>query len=224
MTADQFNGTGVATLPALIGVDECAWLTHQIATLPEGRAGSRRLLRQPWCHDLAQRLRMHPAVAVLIPATHRAVQCTYFEKSQAQNWLVALHQDVSIAVAERVAEPALGGWSEKEGVVFVRAPLAVLEHMVALRLHLDPCGRADGALKVIPGSHIHGYIDAADAPAWREQSAEQICPVPVGGGLLLRPLLLHSSSRATGSSQRRVLHFVYGPPVLPHGLCWAEMY
>ena len=40
--------------------------------------------------------------------------------------------------------------------------------------------------------------------------------------MLMRPLLLHASSKATGASRRRVLHFVFGPPALPHGLAWVR--
>jgi hypothetical protein len=39
--------------------------------------------------------------------------------------------------------------------------------------------------------------------------------------MLMRPLLLHASSRASGASRRRVLHFVFGPRELPFGLAWA---
>jgi hypothetical protein len=39
--------------------------------------------------------------------------------------------------------------------------------------------------------------------------------------MAMRPLLLHASSKATGSSRRRVLHFLFGPPALPFGLEWA---
>ena len=48
-------------------------------------------------------LRAHHVLQSLIPADHVAVQCTYFEKSSERNWLVALHQDLSIPVARRVS-------------------------------------------------------------------------------------------------------------------------
>lgn len=48
-----------------------------------------------------------------------------------------------------------------------------------------------------------------------------LCPVAQGAGMAMRPLLLHASSKATGSSRRRVLHFLFGPPALPFGLEWA---
>jgi hypothetical protein len=39
--------------------------------------------------------------------------------------------------------------------------------------------------------------------------------------LVMRPLVLHASSKATGTSKRRVLHILFGPPELPYGLEWA---
>lgn len=56
-------------------------------------------------------------VGALIPAGHVAVQCTYFEKSVDKNWLVPIHQDLSIPVRERGDRPALCGWSENEGAL-----------------------------------------------------------------------------------------------------------
>jgi hypothetical protein len=40
------------------------------------------------------------------------------------------------------------------------------------------------------------------------------CIVPKGGVLVMRPLLVHASGKATGAGHRRVLHFLYGPAVL----------
>jgi hypothetical protein len=44
--------------------------------------------------------------------------------------------------------------------------------------------------------------------------------VPKGGAMIMRPLLLHASSKSSVGLPRRVLHFVYGPAALPEGLCW----
>jgi hypothetical protein len=38
----------------------------------------------------------------------------------------------------------------------------------------------------------------------------------------MRPLALHTSSKATGTGRRRVLHVVFGPPELPFGLQWQH--
>jgi hypothetical protein len=42
----------------------------------------------------------------------------------------------------------------------------------------------------------------------------------MGAVLLMRPLLLHASSKASGSGLRRVLHLLFAPRALPHDLRW----
>jgi ectoine hydroxylase-related dioxygenase (phytanoyl-CoA dioxygenase family) len=151
----------------------------------------------------------------------RAVQCTLFAKSEAKNWLVALHQDLSIPVAERVESPLCSGWAEKEGEIFVQPPIMVLDKLVAVRLHLDDCDEQNGALRVVPGSHRHGRLSMNEARKMRDRLGERSVPVPRGGVMVMKPLLLHASSKAMNASPRRVLHFVYGPPALPEGLGWS---
>ncbi|MBH9577226.1 phytanoyl-CoA dioxygenase family protein [Inhella proteolytica] len=209
---------GHLALPGLLDTSACAELTAACAALPACAAGSRTLLSQPWCQQLVARLRAHPALQGLLPPAHRAVQCTLFEKSGQRNWLVPLHQDLSIPVAHRVAAAGLGPWSEKEGLLFVQPPAALLAELLALRLHLDPCGVADGPLQVLPGTHRSGVLSDAQIAALPR--ALKPCPAAPGDGLLLRPLLLHASSKARGSSRRRVLHLLFGPAELPLGLAW----
>ena len=156
-----------------------------------------------------------------------AVQCTYFEKSAARNWLVPLHQDLSIPVAGtpvagKLDSDELRGWSRKDGGWFVQPPARVLEQLVAVRLHLDDCGTADGPLRVVPGTHREGIIAPRRALALRDALGETECTLARGSVLALRPLLLHASSKGSGHGRRRVLHFVFGPRELPCGLRWPE--
>lgn len=213
-----FETNGFALVPAVLSDDECAGAASQVHLADPVAGGTRCLLSQPWCAALAASLRVHPALSACIPCDSVAVQCNYFEKSASRNWLVPIHQDLSIPVAARVAAPELRGWSEKEGVLFVRAPVSVLEQLVAVRVHLDDCGADDGPLRVVPGSHTMGVI--ADAAAARKSAGEKTCLVRKGAALVLRPLLLHSSSKGKGNGRRRVLHFVFGPRELPFGLRW----
>ena len=216
----SFADDGFSVLPALASE---AVLREAAAAL-DGRegVGSRELLHEPWCAEMAQRVRADPRVAAVIPCTHVAVQCTSFEKSLARNWLVPVHQDLSIPVAARIDEPALGGWADKGGTWFVQPPAQVLEQLVALRVHIDDCGLDDGPLHVVAGSHLLGRIDDARAIELRNGRGTVACAVPRGGAMLMRPLLLHASSKSRGASRRRVLHFVFGPSVLPFGLRWAS--
>ncbi len=217
---DVFDEDGFALLPGILSEDACAWLAAQVTPAAGGSGGTRALLATPWCAELARMLRGHPDLAPYIPAGHVAVQCTYFEKTGARNWLVPFHQDLSIPVAARVDAPALRGWSRKEEVDFVQAPPALLAQMLAVRLHLDECGSEDGPLRVLAGSHRHGLVDDAGAAALRAAGRELACSAPLGSALVLRPLLLHASSKSAGQGRRRVLHLVFGPPALPLGLRW----
>jgi len=188
--------------------------------LDDGAAGTRCLLTEAWCRTLAQRLHRHPEIAAIVPDDFVAVQCTYFEKSVGRNWLVPIHQDLSIPVMARVDAPALRGWSEKEGGLFVQPPSELLAQLVAVRVHLDPCTENDGPLQFLPGSHLHGRIGSEEASAMRSAGPLVTCTMAPGDALLMRPLVLHASSKASGVSKRRVLHFVFGPRALPLGLVW----
>lgn len=220
MNADRFAKDGYTLVRGVLSEPECDHAAGQIRLADRGAGGTRCLLVQAWCAALAARLRMHPALTAALAPDLVAVQCNYFEKSAGRNWLVPIHQDLSIPVAARVIDPALGGWSEKEGVLFVRPPLAVLRQLVAVRVHLDRCDVEDGPLRVVSGSHQHGLIADKDAIASRVAGLEVTCLAAKGDALVMRPLLLHASSKGSGEGRRRVLHFVYGPPELPCGLKW----
>ena len=220
MSLDAFLRDGFAVIPAVLDAAQCDDVAACTAACVAGTPGTRSLLSYDWCRALAATLRAHPAVGSLIPDGHVAVQCTYFEKSVDRNWLVPIHQDLSIPVRTRVEHPALRGWSEKEGTTFVQPPVELLETLVAVRVHLDACSADDGLLQFVPGTHVLGRIDAAEASRLRQNGPVVTCAVERGGVLVMRPLALHASSKATGTSRRRVLHFVFGPAALPYGLKW----
>ena len=222
MHVDHFHRSGYAILPAMLGATALGEVDTALYHTSADTPGARQMLAFGWCASLAGQLRLQLVAAGLIPSDFVSVQCTYFEKSRDHNWLVAPHQDLSIPVGARCAHPGLTGWSEKHGMLFVQPPAAVLEQLVALRLHIDECTCDDGALNVVPGSHLHGRLRDADKAQRRAASGVVRCPVAAGGGMVMRPLLLHASSKATGTSRRRVLHFLFGPPNLPYGLAWPQ--
>lgn len=221
MHAHGFQRSGYTVFPVLIDAAALHGVDAALRDDAISAYGTRNLLALPWCAALAANIRARLIDAGLLTPDYIGVQCTYFEKSRGYNWLVAPHQDLSIPVARRVDHDALAGWSAKDGTLFVQPPVAVLERLVALRLHVDDCGVDDGALKVVPGSHQHGRLQDIDKARLRDAIGEVTCPVAAGGGMAMRPLLVHASSKATGASRRRVLHFVFGPADLPHGLAWA---
>jgi ectoine hydroxylase-related dioxygenase (phytanoyl-CoA dioxygenase family) len=169
--------------------------------------------------ELAGDLRRHPIIGNLLRRDAVAVQCTLFDKSPGKNWLVSLHQDLSVPVKGKVDGAECTGWSEKEGQVYVQPPTDVLEQIVAVRVHVDPCPLQSGPLRVVPGSHAFGRLNMA-RDELRKVHGELVVPVPRGGALLMRPMILHASSKASQPKPRRVLHFVFGPAHLPLGLAW----
>lgn len=145
-----------------------------------------------------------------------------FDKTPEANWNVVWHQDLSIAVRERRDVEGFGPWSEKAGVVHVQPPASVLERMLTVRLHLDDCDEINGPLLVLPGSHRGGRLTAPEIQERRAQTAGVPCPVPGGGALLMRPLLLHASSASQSPRHRRVIHLEYAAEALPGGLRWHQ--
>lgn len=220
MESESFFANGFTLVPELLPKADCELIATRFTLAESKSAGSRCLLSRFWCAALAKRLRQMPTLNRLIPQDFSAVQCTYFEKSIHRNWIVPVHQDLSIPVAEKMPHANLGGWSEKEGNIFVQAPPEVLEQLVAVRLHLDVCSEEDGPVRVFSGSHHLGRIDPERAAAEKTNFEEVVCTAQPGTALVMRPLLLHASSKASGNSLRRVLHFLFGPPSLPYGLKW----
>ena len=151
-----------------------------------------------------------------------AVRVLLFDKTPTANWKVAWHQDVAVAVRAKREVPGWGPWSLKQGVWHVRAPSAVLAEMLTLRLHLDPCGSDNGPVRVLSGTHKLGRLsDSAIEPIVAAGHPVD-CLVPAGSILVMRPLLLHSSSPARLPAHRRVLHVEFAPGPLSDGLEWAE--
>src|SRR5207245_4690274 len=161
-------------------------------------------------------------VSALLRDASTAVQCIYFAKSPSRNWLVSLHQDLSIPVRQRMTGTPCAGWSEKEGTWFCQPPLELLSGLLAVRVHLDDSTEQNGPLRVVPGTHRLGRIAPQQAIEHRRQIGEVSCTVPRRGIVAMRPLLLHASSKSIVEAPRRVLHFLFGPAQLPWGLEWKH--
>lgn len=149
-----------------------------------------------------------------------AIKSIYFDKPGASNWFVAYHQDLTISVKDKIETQGYGPWTVKQGQFAVQPPLNILEHIYTIRIHLDDTDEANGALKVVPGSHKKG-IYRAETIDWNTET-EVNCCVPAGGIMLMKPLLLHSSARSVSNNRRRVIHIEFINLQLPEPLQWAE--
>lgn len=186
------------------------------------RPGTRQLhQRVPAIGVFLRSSEMASLIQELIPGGF-AVRSILFDKTPQTNWRVGWHQDLSICVKERHDVPGFSAWSMKEGVHHVQPPIALLERMLTVRLHLDDSGDDNGPLKVIPGTHRHGRLSSNAINDWRNKGLIETCVIPRGGAVIIKPLLLHSSSQATKPSHRRVMHIEFASEALPKPLEWIS--
>ena len=228
---DQFEENGFHIAPDVISPEECDALSAEFTALfHQQQAASRRtmggLRNVLQSSALAAQFALDPRIVslagALIGSAAFPVKATFFDKTSGANWSVPWHQDLAIAVAQRVETSGFGPWSVKDGIVHVQPPTHILEGVAAVRLHLDDCLADNGALRIIPGSHMQGELDTDAISRWTMQTSAVICQVAKGSVLIMRPLLLHASTAARCPSHRRVLHVEYATADLPNGLKWFE--
>ena len=152
--ADRVRDRGVAWLRGALDPPEVRRLAE---AFPLDMAAGRRL------PDPASLLRSTSLAAQLSEAlpSHRAVRAVAFDKSLATNWALPSHQDRVIAVQARHDVSGFVNWTKKDGCWHCEPPLWLLERMVFLRVHLDPCDATTGAMEIAPGSHALGVIPAS---------------------------------------------------------------
>lgn len=218
---------GFALIPHAVPPATATRLIAAIETYSEVAHGNgkvyaiRNLLEAvPDVRELVDAPELRALVEPLLGPHAFVARAILFDKIEGANWKVPWHQDLSIAVRERKDVAGFGPWSEKAGVPHTQPPVAILEGMLTLRLHLDDCHTANGPLLVMPDSHRHGRLDAPAIQNWRANHIPTTCLVPAGGVLLMRPLLLHASSAAQQPGHRRVIHLEYVAEALPSGLEW----
>jgi hypothetical protein len=184
-------------------------------------AGSRDMLRMPEVSAISQSI-LSEIVRPFFDCQPLPVRGIYFDKRPESNWLVSWHQDLTLAVKERVDMEGFGPWSVKDGITHVQPPIDLLEKMVTVRLHLDDADSLNGALRVLPKTHRKGRLNAESIQTLRAEEEDFVCEAAAGDVLLMRPLLLHASSRSTCLRSRRVLHIEYAGFNLPAPLEWHE--
>lgn len=220
-----FEETGFAVVPTVLGHDQLLKLEHALSPLAGAvpRAGVRGLAEKlPCVRELARSASLRALVEPVLGSGARLVRSIFFNKCPAANWRVAWHQDLAIAVRQRAEMEGFGAWSVKDGVMHVQPPVSVLERMLTVRLHLDAADETNGALWVSPGSHRFGRVPATEAASVAERQGKHLCAVRAGDALLIRPLILHASSKTSVAGSRRVIHLEFAGVALPAPLAWAE--
>ncbi|HEV2863335.1 MAG TPA: phytanoyl-CoA dioxygenase family protein [Pyrinomonadaceae bacterium] len=223
---EKVRREGFAVVAGVLGAGEVASLVGALERTAKSdggrrRGGLRNLLEVvPEALALAESEAVRGLVEPLLGAECFAVRGILFDKTPAAPWKVAWHQDLSIAVRGRREVEGFGPWSLKAGVVHVQPPAEVLARVLAVRLHLDDCDEGNGALKVLPGTHLRGRLGAAEMEELKGSVPPVTCEAKAGDALLMRPLLLHASGAPREPRPRRVIHLEFAAGRLPGGLEW----
>ena len=226
----QVDELGYTVIDRILGsseVDDLIRDSEAVAAeaVAAGRGGVRDILRRvPRIRRVLHHPRIVEVVHDILGPDAFAVRGILFDKHESSNWKVPWHQDLSVAVRAQAAANGFSAWSTKAGIVHVQPPAAVLERMVAVRIHLDDCGPSSGPVRVLPGSHLLGRLSTEAIAAVRNHVSEVSCVVARGGLLVMRPLLLHASSVATNVGRRRVLHIEFAASELAPGIEWFEQW
>ena len=158
---------------------------------------------------LAESEEVRSLVQSILNGEVQMVRAILFDKTPDKNWLVTWHQDKTIAVKQKQDIDGWDPWSLKDGVYHVQPPESVLNYMVTLRFHLDDADENNGCLKVIPKSHEKGVLSQQQIDDLVKLNEPVLCQVKAGDLIIMRPHILHASTKSKEPKHRRVVHIEY---------------
>ncbi|WP_281637289.1 phytanoyl-CoA dioxygenase family protein [Flavobacterium marginilacus] len=181
----------------------------------------RQFLKElPQITDLIFNDKLKTIIEQILGSNFFVVKSIYFNKPETSNWYVSYHQDLTISVDKKIELNSFGPWTTKQNQFAVQPPTEILENITTIRIHLDDTDENNGALRVVPKSHLK-KIYRPETINW-DIETETACSVKQGGLMLMKPLTLHSSNRTTNNRKRRVIHIEFSNTELPKELKWAE--
>ncbi len=154
--AGEVEDAGFAIVPGVLSAGDVDGLVDAIERLScervaFKRGGIRNLLdRAPEVRAVSESAPIRRLVEAVLGSHAFVARGILFDKTPDANWKVHWHQDLTIAVQDRIEAVGFGPWTIKDGVQHVQPPTEVLEGMLAVRIHLDDCGEDNGPLKVNP--------------------------------------------------------------------------
>jgi ectoine hydroxylase-related dioxygenase (phytanoyl-CoA dioxygenase family) len=215
---------GFSIIPNTISDEIIANLLDALSNLPtnqnkRGIYGVRNLLNlSPKVRKFAESKVVRKIVEKYLGKEAKIVRAIYFDKTENANWKVPWHQDLTISVREKIDTKGFTAWTMKAGIHHVQPPIKFLERMLTLRFHLDDADETNGALKVFANSHKSGRLDATKIQVVKSNNTATLCVTKKGDCLLMKPLIVHSSSSGTSPKNRRVIHLEFSADSLPNGL------
>ena len=215
----EFERDGYALADIALSSEQCDRLAESLPPA-NGAAGLRNLIFHPSVRALLSHQTLGEYLWSVIGRELVAVKATLFDKTGESNWRAQWHQDRSIAVQERREVRGYACWSTKAGVLHVEPPAIVLSQMVAVRIHLDDCQAENGPLRVLLGTHLSGKLNAVELANIVSVHRHVEVHARRGAFVLMRPLLVHASSRTVTPQHRRVLHIEFAPSDAISPLKW----
>lgn len=226
----QLRKDGFAIVNNLYTQEEVNNIIQQIENTDTGKTNFRKsadlfAIRQflkevPQVAELIFTQKVKKLLSGIMGQHYFVVKSIYFDKPGSSNWYVAYHQDLTISVDKKTELQDFTNWTQKHNQFAVQPPVQILENITTIRIHLDDTDTHNGALKVIPGSHLK-KIYRPETIDWSVEH-EVDCPVKQGGIMFMKPLTLHSSGRSTNHKKRRVIHIELSSQELPGNLLWSE--
>ena len=220
---ELLNEQGYAIVPAIFSSAELEAISKFIQHVHGDSLtfGERNFLnRTPGLQELLMNSPMKKLLSEVAP-DYFIIKCIYFDKPPGANWFVSFHRDQTIFVKEKKETFGFKNWTNKENEFGVQPPAEYLGNIVTIRIHLDDADETNGALKVIPYTHSEASIRPTILSSFSD-SDSVLCPVKAGGVMLMKPLLVHASSKSTVEKSRRVIHLELCSLELPEGMEWAQ--
>jgi ectoine hydroxylase-related dioxygenase (phytanoyl-CoA dioxygenase family) len=168
----------------------------------------RHVLHHPALREIASDPRLLALAEEILEARSSPITATLYQKTSSRSWVAPWHQDTVLPPPERSRH---GGWGGRpdDRARAPRSPEKTLGGVLALRLHLEDSTEDNGPLRVLPSTHLHGILDDVTIHRLAGSLSPVRCVVPAGGVVVMRPLLVHASSRVRGAMPRHVLHIEY---------------
>ncbi|MBT2560098.1 hypothetical protein J7E50_02535 [Pedobacter sp. ISL-68] len=146
------------------------------------------------------------------------VKAFILDKTAESNWEIPWHQDLKIAVNQQLKVPEYINWSIEAGIPHVQPPVEVMEKLITLRIHLDPCD-VGNAIHISPGSHKDGILTMHQIQALLKNIKPVIYTAAKDSIMLMKPLVLHYSPASSSVHPRRILQIEFGYD-LDNGITW----
>ena len=207
----EVGQSGYGIMPGMLNETATRSLLDTLveAGLPRSRAGIRHLMCNTEVSRIAHSRNVLAPVKAILGGRAIPFRATLFDKSPASNWLVMWHQDTALPLLNKKESDGWGPWSVKDGITYAHAPARALEQVLAVRLHLDESNLQNGPLRILPGTHNAGVLTDEEIHNLSENVEAVECAVQKGGAILMRPLVVHASSKSTSEEPRRVIHIEY---------------